>query len=265
MKTERPGAWVFWFVALDHGFVPDAASCAVLGDLFKEIVVRVEEKRELWNEGVDVHAATHTPLNVLQAIAQSEGQFLNGGGAGFANVIAADGDGIKFGSVFYAELEGVDHQAHGGFGRVDVFLLRDVFLEDVVLQSAGEFFPIGALFFRDRKIHGPDYGGGRIDGHGRGDVGQGNFVEEHFHVSEGTDGHATFADFAFGEGVVGVVTHECGEIEGGGEAGLALREKITETRVGVFGGAEAWSLAHGPQAAAVHGGVNAAGVGRLAR
>ena len=147
--------------------MPDAASGAVLGDFFEEIVVRVEEERELRNESVDVHAATHAPFNVLEAIAQSEGQFLNGGRAGFANVIAADGDGIEFGSVFYAEFESVDDQAHGRFGRVDVFLLRDVFLEDVVLQSAGEFFPVGALFFGDRQIHGPDDGGGRIDGHAR--------------------------------------------------------------------------------------------------
>ena len=97
-----------------------------------------------------------------------------------------------------------------------------------------------------------------------GDVGQRNFVEEDFHVGEGTDGDTAFADFAFGEGVVGVVAHERGQIEGGGEAGLALREEIAETRVGVFGGAEAGELAHGPQAAAMHGGVNAAGVGRLA-
>src|SRR6202043_2758385 len=152
-----------------------------------------------------LHAAAHTPFDILQTIAQRERQFLNGGGAGFTNVISADGDGIKFGSIFYAEFESVDHQAHGGFGRVDVFLLRDVFLKDVVLQSAGEFFPVGALFFGDGKIHRPDDGGGRVDGHGSSDVGQRNFVEEHFHVGEGADGHAAFPDFAFGESVVGVV------------------------------------------------------------
>ena len=64
--------------------------------------------------------------------------------------------------------------------------------------------------------------------------------------------------------MIGVVAHQRGEIEGGGESGLALREKIAEAGVGVFGGAETGELTHGPQAAAVHGGVNAAGVGRLA-
>ena len=171
--------------------------------------------------------------------------------------------GLNFGSVLDAEFEGVDHQPHRRLRRIDVFLLRDVFLEDVVLQRAGEFLPVGALLFRDRQIHGPDDRRGRIDGHGGGDVGQRNLVEEHFHVGERTDGHAAFADFAFGERVVGVVAHQRGQIERDGEAGLALREQISKARVGVFGGAEAGKLAHGPEPAAIHRGVNAAGVRRL--
>ncbi len=63
--------------------------------------------------------------------------------------------------------------------------------------------------------------------------------------------------------MVGVVAHEGGKVEGSGEAGLALSKKITEALVGVLGGAEAGELAHGPEASTMHGGVNAAGVGRL--
>jgi len=70
--------------------VPDAARCAVLGDLLEEIIVRVKEKRELRHKLIDVEAAAHSPFDVLHAIAQSEGQFLNGGRAGLADVIAAD-------------------------------------------------------------------------------------------------------------------------------------------------------------------------------
>ncbi len=64
--------------------------------------------------------------------------------------------------------------------------------------------------------------------------------------------------------MVGVVAHQRGKIKGGGETGLALREQITEALVGVRGGAESRELAHGPQASAMHGGMNAASVGRLA-
>src|SRR5208337_5359228 len=165
-------------------------------------------------------AAADAPFDVFHAVAEGEGEFLDGGGTGFADVIAADGDDVEFWSVLHPELEGVDDQAHGGFGRVDVFLLRDVFLEDVVLERAGDGLPVGALLFGDGEVHGPDDRGGGIDGHRGGDIGEGNLVEEDFHVGERGDGDAAFADFAFGEGVIGIVAHESREIEGGGEAGL---------------------------------------------
>ena len=94
--------------------------------------------------------------------------------------------------------------------------------------------------------------------------GQRNLVEEHFHVGQRTDGHAAFADFALGQSVVGVIAHQRRQIERDRKPGLALREQIAEALVGVLGGAKAGELAHGPQAAAIHGGMNAARVGRLA-
>ena len=45
---------------------------------------------------------------------------------------------------------------------------------------------------------------------------------------------------------------------------MALAEEIAIALVGFDGGAEAGVLAHGPEAAAVHGGVDAAGVGEFA-
>ena len=42
-------------------------------------------------------AAAHAPFDVFDAVAQGEGQFLNRGRSRFANVIAADGDGLNFG------------------------------------------------------------------------------------------------------------------------------------------------------------------------
>ena len=253
----------FDFVALDHGFVPDAARGAILGDLLEEIVVRVEKEGKLRDELIHVHAAAHSVFDIFHTVAQSECQFLNRRRAGFADVVATDRNGVELGRVFDGKFKGVDHEAHRRFGRIDVFLLCDVFLEDVVLQSAGKFLPVRALFFRDGEIHRPDDRGRRIDGHRSRDVGERNFVEEHFHVGEGTDGHAALADFAFGKWVVGVVTHQRGQIERGREAGLALRQEVAKALIGVFGRAEAGELAHRPQPSAMHGGMNAAGVGRL--
>ena len=42
------------------------------------------------------------------------------------------------------------------------------------------------------------------------------------HVVEGIDGDAQPADFAERARIVAVEAHECGQIEGGAEAGLAL-------------------------------------------
>src|SRR4029077_16209627 len=160
--------------------MPYAARGAVLGDFFEEVAVSVEEERKLRTESVEIHSATERVLDVFHAVAQGEGEFLNGGRAGLANVVTADGNRIELGRFFDGEFEGVNHQAHGWFGRVDVFLLRDVFLENVFLESAGYLFAVGALFFRDGEIHRPDDCGGRIDGHGSGDVGQRNLIEEDF-------------------------------------------------------------------------------------
>src|SRR6516162_8444192 len=65
--------------------------------------------------------------------------------------------------------------------------------------------------------------------------------------------------------MIRVITHQCGEVERGGESGLAMSEQITEALVGVFSGAEARELSHGPQPATVHAGVDAARVGRFSR
>ena len=60
--------------------------------------------------------------------------------------------------------------------------------------------------------------------------------------------------------MVGIESHLGGQIEGDGEAGSALAQKIAIAAVALFGGAEAGILAHGPEAAAIHVRIDAAGV-----
>jgi hypothetical protein len=203
-------------------------------------------------------------LDVGDAVSQSEGDFLDGGRAGFADVIAGDGDGVPFGEMVAAPGENVGDDAHGGADGIDVGAASDVFLEDVVLDGAGNFGEVGALFFGDGDVEGEEDGGGGVDGHGGGDFFEGDAVEKSFHVFEGIDGDADFADFAEGERMVGVEADLGGEIEGDGEAGLAFAEEIAVALIGFDGGAEAGVLAHGPEAAAVHGGIDAAGERKFA-
>src|SRR5262245_6209978 len=65
--------------------------------------------------------------------------------------------------------------------------------------------------------------------------------------------------------MIGIQTHLRGQIEGHRQTALTLTEQIAVTLVGFGGRAEAGALAHGPQAAAVHGGIYAPGIGKFAR
>ena len=65
--------------------------------------------------------------------------------------------------------------------------------------------------------------------------------------------------------MVGVVAVQGGQVERGGEAGLAVGEEVLEALVRLRGGAEARELAHRPHLAAVPRGVDAASVRVLPR
>src|SRR5208282_3162602 len=133
-------------------------------------VVRVEKEAEAGAEVVDVEAPAARPLDVFDAVVDGEREFLQRGRSGFANMVAGDGDGVEARRKLRSELESVNHQAHRGRGWINVFLLRDVFLENVVLDGAGDLPPVGALLFSHDQVHGPENAGWRIDGHRGGDV-----------------------------------------------------------------------------------------------
>jgi len=90
-------------------------------------------------------------------------------------------------------------------------------------------------------------------------------VKEGFHVLESADGDADLADLGGCQRVVGIIADLRGQVEGDAQACLSLFEEIAVTPVGLFGGGEAGVLAHGPEPAAVHGGMDAAREGILAR
>ncbi len=119
-------------------------------------------------------------------------------------------------------------------------------------------------FSADRQIHGPDDRRGRVDGHRNGDVAERDAAEQDLHVFERADGDAALAHFAFGSRVIGIVTHERWQIESDREAGLALAQQIKIAAVGFLGRGEARELAHGPELAAIHVAMDAAGVRELA-
>src|SRR5262249_38729098 len=76
---------------------------------------------------------------------------------------------------------------------------------------------------------------------------------------------ADAADFAGSEGVVRVVTHLRRQIESDAQAADALREQVPVSPVGFLRRREPRVLPHRPEPAAVHGWLDAASKGKLAR
>src|SRR6267378_3357554 len=261
VETEHQGTRIFCSETFRHDAGPETAGGAVFGDFFQKIVVGIEEERKLRGEFIDAEPGVERSLDIGDAIGQREGDFLDGGGAGFADVVTGDGNGVPLGKIVATPCENVRDDAHRGAHGIDIRTAGDILLQNIVLHRAGEFLQAGALPFRNGYIETKQDCGGGVDGHGRGDFFEGDAVEERLHVFEGVDGDTDFADFAESERMVGIHANLRGQIEGDGKTGLALAQEVAVALVGFGGGAEAGVLAHGPEAAAVHGGVDAASKG----
>jgi hypothetical protein len=122
-----------------------------------------------------------------------------------------------------------------------------------------------ALAFGRGHIEAEQHGGGSIDRHRGGDPVERDPIEQRLHVVQAGYRHAALAYLTFRPRMVGVVSHQRGKVECHRETGLAPFQEKLVALVGVLGGAEPGELAHGPEPSAVHRGVNAPGVGVVAR
>ncbi len=224
----------------------------------------VPEERKPRRELVDVEPRLLRRPHVRQAVGERERHLLGGRGAGLANVVAADRDRVPRRQLVAAVREEVGDQPHRRLRRVDVGAAGRVLLEDVVLDRAPDQPGGHALFLRHQLVQQQEDRRGGVDRHRRGDLREGDAGEQAPHVVDGVDGDADLAHLPGGASVVRVEAHLGGEVEGHREAGLAGVEQGPEAGVGLLGGAEAGVLAHGPEAAAVHLGMESARVGVLA-
>src|SRR5438093_13583547 len=77
VETHPLRAFVFRAEALLHLASPDATGGAELGDLFKKVVVAVEEKGKAGGELVHIQPALLAPTYILEPIRKREGELLN--------------------------------------------------------------------------------------------------------------------------------------------------------------------------------------------
>ena len=265
MEAHRPGAGILCSVPLLHDPRPDPAGGAVLGDFLEEVLLRYEEKREARRELVDPEARFERRVDVRDTVGDGEGELLRRRRAGLAHVITADADRVPLRHALRAVLEDVGDEPQRGLGREDVGPPRDVLLQDVVLHRAAELLGGDALLPSHGDVEGEQNRRRRVDGHRRGDLVQRDLIEQGLHVGQATDGDADLAHLAARHLGVGVVARLRGQVEGDAQARLPLFEQVAVAPVRLLGGGEAGVLAHRPQAAPVHRGLDAAGVGILSR
>src|SRR5213594_1387958 len=90
VESKRRRTRILRTEALCHHPVPDFSGGTIFSDLLEEIVMRVEKERKARRKIVQLETGAAGPLDVLDAVVQGKGKLLQGGGAGFTDVIAAD-------------------------------------------------------------------------------------------------------------------------------------------------------------------------------
>ena len=264
VKAQQQRARVARSKPLAHDVRPEAPRGAVLGDLFEQVVVRVEEERELRRELIHVQARLQRGLHVRDGVPQRERHFLHRRRAGLANVVAGNRNRVPLGQFAVAPGKNVRHNAHCRSERINVRAPRDIFLQDVVLDRAAQLPQVRALLFCHCRIEAQQDRRRRVDGHGGGDFLQRNPLKESFHVLERVDGYTDFADFAVREGRVGIQSDLRGQVERHREPYLPLAQEVAIAAVRFRRGAEPGILPRGPQAPAIHRRIDAARVGEFA-
>ena len=265
MEAELHGLVLLRAEAVAHDLRPDAAGCTVFRDFFEHVVVRVPEEGETTRKIVDVEACLDGGIDVGDAVGNRKRDFLGSRGAGFADMIARDGNGVPLRHVLRAVCEDVGDEAHGRARREDICAASRILLEDVILDRARELVGGHTLLLCHSDVHRQEHGSRGVDRHGRRDLAEIDLVEEGLHVSERIDRHADLADLAFGNRIVGVVANLRRQIEGARETRRARRDQHAVALVGLFSRGEAGVHTHRPEAAAIHRRLHATRVGELAR
>ncbi len=172
------------------------------------------EDTMLYSSCYDANGGVFEPiLGVGDAVGNGEGHFLGCRGPRFADVIAADADGVPLGDIVAAEAEYVRDQAHRWFRGENIGPPGDVFLQNVILDRTGKFPKADALLLSHCYVHGKQDGCRSIYRHRRGYFPEGDLTEEGLHVGKTVNGHPHLAHFPAGHGMVRVIAYLGRKIE----------------------------------------------------
>src|SRR5689334_8401157 len=111
---------------LAHDARPQTARRAVFRNFFQQVVVRIEEEREAWRKIVDFQSGFQSRFDVSDRISKGEGDLLDRGRAGFANMIAADRNRVPLRHFTRAKRERIGNQSQTRLRWKDVSPARDV-------------------------------------------------------------------------------------------------------------------------------------------
>ena len=194
MGTHPPRPLRFGAEPFTHGGGPDSSGGSYFADLFKELIVGVEEERQSWGKIVDIQATTHGRFDVLHAVAQRKSQLLDSGRTSFTYVVPGDRNTVPSRNMIHLMLDGVDHQLDGRLWRVDELILTVELFQNVVLQRSAEMVPRESLPTSHGEIHGPNHCCGPVDGLRDRDFVERNVGVQPLHVFDGVNGHTTPAN-----------------------------------------------------------------------
>ena len=203
-------------------------------------------------------------MHVGDCIRQGKRQLLHGRTAGFSNVIARNGNRVPLWNVLGTVSEDIGDDAHRWTRWIHVGSTRDVFLQQIVLNSAADFAGWHTALLCNELVHQQQNCCCRINGHRRCHLVERQVGKQRAHIVERINRYADLAHFASGPRVVAVVSHLGRQVEGTRQPGLPSFEQKLEPLIGVGGTAKTCVLTHRPESVTMHRRVNTPGVRCLA-
>src|SRR6476620_2672279 len=223
----------------------------------------IEEEAQSWRETVDIQAPGESELDVAEAVGEGECKLLLSRRSGFPDVIAGDTERLVRGNPLAAVLHHVADQAQVRAGRKQPFLLSDVLLEDVGLQSSIQRRDVNALALRGNEVHAENRHCWTRDRHRRRHCAKINSGEQQIHIRRGVDRNTAMTYLTQTAAVVGIPTHQRWHIERHAEPAATRCQDHLVALVGLLGVAESGELSNGPRTSAIATRVEAPSNGKL--